>query len=446
MSIKGKRNTAYFLSAFISAGTIAFTAWLLWLVNVKTQSGAIGYFGLISLTAILTSIKVKTQKSFAVRLFLLVLLPYVGAAINLYLLFQFKPKKSKNHEKVRLWVDKQRKLKEGKNEITYFTDGKSYFDDLICEIEKAKTEVLIFSYIFTFGKSSTEIFNALFTLLQRGVKVTLSADYFGSGNVNRSETVKALKKDGLRVIIKNKPFPLLYYKDNSRYHAKVVVIDKKIVYLSSANTDDKSLFEDENCAVKIKGNVADYYDAYGGLFGFEEKEPYVCGTSYPILSEGDIKENGLYSLLISKAENSVKIVTPYLSFDEEVKKIIENKAKKGVKISFIVPCGGFTKTDSLTKYFVETAQSVGAEVYFYDKKFLHKKMIIVDDYLAVTGSNNFDLRSGYAVESLTISVDNGLIAPLLKDFDRILKNSVTKKTARTNVLLGKVYSLMAPLV
>lgn len=448
MTIKTERNLRYFSCALFSVFVISILSVGLIALKDVTQSGFWGYVAFTVTAAVLTVIFAPTPEKCAFRLFLLVSIPYAGIVINVLLMLKQKRRNASDPPKVRLWADKRQFIKEGKEEVTYFSEGKEYFSDLISELQSAKEEVLIFSYIFTFGKASTLLFNELFPLLYKGVKVTIGVDYFGSGNILKSETVKTLKKAGLGVIIKNKPFLFLGIGDNRRTHAKTVIIDKKTVYLSSANIDDKSIFKDVNCSVKIKGNVSEIYNEYRSLFNaplIAEKKTETC---FPLLSEGDIKKDDLYVDFILKAESEIKIVTPYLSFDAELKKAIIRKLSRGVKITLIIPSPVFpSKADPVTEYYARTLQSLGVNVFYEDGEFLHSKMIIIDGYFAVIGSNNFDLRSGYATETMLLTVDNGLIAPLLNNFDSLMRKAkILQPKKRQGKFMGKVYSVIAPLI
>lgn len=448
MTIKQEKIVRYFLCAMFSLFTVICLSLFLAEINRITKSGILGYAVATCVTAVITLMVSPSAEKCALRLIVLILIPYGGIVINVFSALKRKEKRLQNSEKVRLWVDKRQFIKESKENFECFFTGEKYFADLISELKNAKQEVLIFSYIFTFGKASTILLNEIFSLLNRGVKVTIGVDYFGSGDVRKNETVQSLKKEGLKVIVKNKPFLFLLANDNRRVHAKTVIIDKKIVYLSSSNIDDKSIFEDINYSVKIKGEVSEIYNEYAWLFNLPKVFEKKTDSFFPLLSKGNIQNDGLYVDFILKAQRDIKIVTPYLSFNGELEKAIKRRLLSGVKMTVILPSPRYpSKIDPVSEYYSRVLCSLGVKVLYESGNFLHSKMIIIDDFFAVLGSNNFDMRSGYATETMLLTIDNGLIAPLLRNFNYLKDNAypINEKT-RTGKFLGKLYSVIAPLV
>lgn len=449
MTLKGLAKLSFAISLTLTLAIIILISLGLSFLNRITKSGLIGYGGLIFLCTLTIFLAKTTFKSKFFLILLSVLIPYAGAVFAFYyLIFKVENKDEKNRN-VDLWVEKRDFLTDGKNQTTYFYKAADAWTDFLTELRKAKEEVLIFSYIFESGKASSGLVTVIHDLLKRGVKVKLGVDYYGSGNVKSCEEFKALRSRGMDVFVTNKPFAIFLPKHQIRTHAKVYIIDKKICYLPSFNITDQSVFRDKNCCVKIKGNIGFAYNAFFPLFGVEKIEEKPDESILAVLSKGKEAEN-LYVAALNKSRKTVKIVTPYLSFGGRVYDAIKRAIRRGVLITIVIPpTDKLPKLDAVSLRSARILREEGVSINEYKGEFLHCKMIIVDDFLSITGSLNFDERSAVsAVESFIISVDNGLIGGLLEDFDQIKLSSYPFLAARLGKtkIFDKILGVFSPLV
>lgn len=449
MTLKGLAKLRFVISLIVTLAVIILISFGLNFLNRITKSGLIGYCGLIFLCT-LTIFLAKT--SFKSKFFLIsscVLIPYAGAVFTFYYLIFKVENKVEENKKVDLWVEKRDYLTGGKSQTTYFCKAADAWTDFLTALSKAKEEVLIFSYIFESGKASSNLVTIIYDLLKRGVKVKLGVDYYGSGNVKKSEEFKVLLSRGMEISVKNKPYGIFLPKHHIRTHAKVYIIDKKICYLPSFNITDKSVFRDKNCCVKLEGNISYAYNAFSPLFGVEKVAEKPNESILAVLSKGKEVED-LYVTALNKSRKTVKIVTPYLSFGPSVYDAIKRAIWRGVFITIVIPpTDKLPKLDAVSLRNARLLSEKGVKIDRYEGDFLHCKMIILDDYLAVTGSLNFDERSASsAVESFIISVDNGLIDGLLKDFDEIKSSSrpFFASNSGKDKIFDKILGVFSPLV
>ena len=68
------------------------------------------------------------------------------------------------------------------NDITLLESGSTYFPALLAAIESAKYEILYETYIYAEDPQAQAVTDALIAAAQRGVKVRVLADWFGTGN------------------------------------------------------------------------------------------------------------------------------------------------------------------------------------------------------------------------------------------------------------------------
>lgn len=439
-----------FIFAFVTTIVILIgTAVALRFLNEVTKSGILGYLSLSFISVIFIFVSEISFKSKFYLALTSVFLPYLGVAFSLYYCLFHLKRKNKKIGKVDLWADKQRVLSKSEGNFFYFSEAEDGWNDFLKELQKAKSEVAIFSYIFEIGDSSSKLLSIIFDLLKKGVKIKFGVDYYGSGNIKRSEEIKTLQKLGMEVVVKNKPWLFILPKDNVRWHAKVYLIDNKICYLPSFNIEDDSIKRDKNCCLKIKDG-AFYSSSFSELF---EKEELCTGRANDyILSlfDKDISIESVYLTVILKSEKSIKIITPFLSFSSLLFKALERAVLKGVFVTVVLPSDrGKNKLDKISLKNARLLDKIGVTVRLYEGAFIHSKTILVDDFLCVTGSVNFDVRSAdSAVESFLVSVNNGLIAPLLEDFNAVLNKTAPFLAGKdgANKLTDKIAGLFSPLV
>lgn len=449
MTLKKTAKLGFIFACMMTVTILSGISVALYFLNEVTKSGILGYLLLSFISTVFIFISKISFKSKFYLLLISVFLPYAGVAFSLYYCVFHLKRKNEKIGKVDLWVDKQRVLNKTGGNLTYFSEAEDGWNDFLKELVKAKYEVVIFSYIFEIGDSSSKLLSIIFDLLKKGVKVKLGVDYYGSGNIKRSEEIKTLQKLGMEVAVKNKSGLFLLPKDNVRWHVKVYVIDNKICYLPSFNIEDDSIKRDKNCCLKIKDG-AFYGNSFSELF---EKEELCVGRSndYVLsLFDKDISIESVYLTAILKSEKSIKIITPFLSFSPAVFKALERSVLKGVFVTVILPSDrDKNKLDKISLKNARRLDKIGVAVRLYEGTFIHAKSILIDDFLCVTGSVNFDIRSAeFAVESFLVSVNNGLISPLLEDFNNVWEKTSPFLAGKDgiNKFTDKISDLFSPLV
>ncbi|MDD6302338.1 MAG: phospholipase D-like domain-containing protein [Bacillales bacterium] len=309
------------------------------------------------------------------------------------------------------------------NHLQIFTDGKSFYDDLMEEIKKAKSTIHIESYIFRDDRFTKELMKELYVKLKEGVKVRIVYDPNANLTNDRNQFVEFIKLGG-------KVYP--YYKGifkilnfNYRNHRKIIVIDGKLGYLGGFNLGIEYLSKHpritpwRDSQIKIKGEcvyvlqkefLKDYNFAKKSI-QYEDnldliKEKYsdrilpIDLVSFcPKDDFNKIKET--YMSWIYGAKSLIQIQTPYLVPDIGIMNAIKTALHNKVKVEIMIP----RVYDKLIPYFgtleyVKELFDLGAKVYFYEG-FIHAKTLLVDDEKLSIGSVNLDVRSMYHNFELT---------------------------------------------
>jgi cardiolipin synthase A/B len=110
-------------------------------------------------------------------------------------------------------------------------------------------------------------------------------------------------------------------------------------------------------------------------------------------NEHSVIKNIFFSM-ITTAEKSVWIASPYFIPDEDIFSAIKIAALSGIDVRILVP----KKPDkrivfhASRSYFPELMEA-GVRIYEYERGFMHSKIVIVDDEIASIGTSNMDMRS-----------------------------------------------------
>lgn len=307
----------------------------------------------------------------------------------------------------------------GDNDIDILVDGNEKFDALIEDLKKAQHFIHIQYYIIRDDVLFNRIREVLAQKAAQGVEVRLLFDAMGCRSVKRRYW-KQLEAQGVRTA---EFFPALFgrfqLRMNYRNHRKIVVIDNKVAYCGGFNIGREYIDLDDKFGhwrdthLRIRGSavmnlqlrfILDWnYAARENLLQneklFQGNEP---GTrdfcEMQIISSGpdntseQIRDN--YLRLITKAQKSIHIQTPYFIPDEAILSALKIAIKSGIEVNIMIPC----KPDHPFVYwatysYIGDMVMAGANCYIYNNGFLHSKGMIVDGQVFCYGTANMDIRS-----------------------------------------------------
>ena len=299
------------------------------------------------------------------------------------------------------------------SDLAIFAKGPDLFDDLFSKLKNAKQHIHILFYIVQDDKISQEFLTILKEKAGEGVEVRLLVDWVGSGLKRKS--IKSLKDAGVEFAHANTPrFPFLFYSSQVRNHRKITVIDGQVGYLGGFNIgmeyndQDPQLSPWRDYHLKVTGEgVGDMQSEFLEDWRAAAKVSLLQDKAYfPPLKKGPIRQQlvptegilleDLFSKLISQAEQSIFIGTPYFIPSKRVFSLLREAIKRGVSVTILVPY----KSDHIlvkeaSHPYLRTMLKDGAEVYQYLKGFYHSKVFLVDDRICDIGTANFDKRSMY---------------------------------------------------
>lgn len=346
------------------------------------------------------------------------------------------------------------------NKVKILINGEEKFPELLSALSKAKTHIHVEYYIYENDFTGKAIAEILIKKAKEGVEVRFLYDDFGSHGLSKN-FIKRLEDSGVQTA----PFyKIKWYafanRLNYRNHRKIIVIDGAVGFVGGINISDKYRNDLEvkdnlywrDTHLEIKGQATSYLQYlfvcdwnFCSVNQLEYNDIY-----FPLVKESDSLEKEivqivasgpdsdqpviLYSLLeaISSAKKRIYITSPYFIPGESLMDALIIAAQGGLDVKILVP--GVSDSNlvntAASSYYSELIKC-GAQIYKYDKGFVHAKTMVVDDDLAIVGSANMDYRSfdlNFEVNAILYS--RKIAKQLIEAFENDLKVS-TKIDAKS---------------
>ncbi len=304
------------------------------------------------------------------------------------------------------------------NRVHLLVDGQATYDDLEAGIRRAESYVLFQFYILRADRSGTRFMDLLAEKVHQGVSVHVLYDEIGSYELP-SAWLERYREKGVRAI----PFnttrgPRNRFQLNFRNHRKIVVVDGREAWVGGLNIGDEYLGADPRLSpwrdthLRMEGPAAlvaqsifwsDWYWADQVLLRHLSWEPQEAdgeegGQDILVLGSGPADELETASLffttLINAARKRIWIATPYFVPDEATQVALSLALLRGVEVRILVPRRNdnwFVHHAALV--YLSRFSTMGALVHYYEEGFMHQKVVLVDDKVALVGTVNFDNRS-----------------------------------------------------
>ncbi|GLX66014.1 cardiolipin synthase [Paenibacillus glycanilyticus] len=336
------------------------------------------------------------------------------------------------------------------NQVKVLTNGRETFASILEEMERASHHIHLDYYTIRDDEIGRKFLHVLTAKAKAGIEVRVLYDGIGSVHLSK-RYVSELKQSGARVECFLPAGTALFKRLlNSRNHSKIAVIDGKVGFVGGINIGDEYLGKDKRLGfwrdtqLRLEGDAVYFLQelfmkdwelaakerlpvnaGYMPEHDPDEalQEPVLIVSSGPDRSGEPILETAFAS--VTAATTSISISTPYFIPDESLLAALGSAAKSGVDVRLIIP--GIADTQLVlwaTLSFVERMLAAGVRVYRYQKGFIHAKVMIVDDLLAIVGTANMDMRSFHSnFEQNAVLFDHGTISRLKQDFEQDLLDS-----------------------
>ncbi|MEO4045975.1 phosphatidylserine/phosphatidylglycerophosphate/cardiolipin synthase family protein [Pseudomonas sp. CAU 1711] len=303
------------------------------------------------------------------------------------------------------------------NRFALLVDGPAFFPAMLADIEAARQRVLLELYLAQDGQCAEALVDALCGAARRGVRVSCLLDDFGCLGFGRALRERLLEA-GVQLRFYN---PLRWrrgLRNLYRDHRKLLVVDETCAYVGGTGASDPfwrpqtEQSDWHEVMVRVEGPLVSHW---GLLFeaqwlASEKRSPWAPGQTpglarlppCPPLGRGmgrvayaDSRQHRdiVQSLLrnIGHAKRRVWLATPYFLPSRKVRRQLMRAAARGAEVRLLLT-GRNTDHPPVRyagqRYYPKLLRA-GVRIFEYQPRFLHLKMVLVDDWVSV-GSCNFD--------------------------------------------------------
>jgi cardiolipin synthase len=331
------------------------------------------------------------------------------------------------------------------NRVTIFTDGPAFYPSMLEAIRGAKRSINMECYIFQPGKTAVQFIDALSERARNGVNVTVVVDFIGSFTL-WGRPVARLRAAGVRI----KSYQALrwysLHRINNRTHRELLVIDGSVAFLGGAGIADWWAFPSgsrtrpwRDTMARVEGPIVaalqgvaaeNWLECCGEILTgpdhFPDLQPCGDTTAFVVKSSPADRATAsrvAFQLLIEGADRTVRIATPYFLPDRAFRRAMVTMARRGVKMSVIVP-GRHTDqrwVRLVSRRLFGKLLEARIRIFEYQPAMMHGKVLIVDDIWTVVGTTNIDNRSFEHNDEVNVAMrDPAVAARLLEDYERDL--------------------------
>ncbi len=302
------------------------------------------------------------------------------------------------------------------NSVEILNNGEETFREIFASIQNARSHIHLEYYIIADDATGKRLKQLLIQKSREGVEVRVIVDDVGSWGL-KNRFFRELTEAGVKIhpFMKVR-FPRLTSKVNFRNHRKIAVIDGQTGFTGGLNFADRYLHGTPKTGpwrdihLKIQGDAvaclqvifaADwFFVSQQNLTGTQYYTPFTDQPGVPVQIASSGPDSDWESIgqalfaAITRAKKSVYITTPYLVPPQYIAIALKTAALSGIDVRIIIP----EKTDArISKWcsfsFVQELLEAGVRMYFYQKGFIHSKVLIVDAEMASVGTTNLDFRS-----------------------------------------------------
>ncbi len=330
--------------------------------------------------------------------------------------------------------------------------GKESFETLFNAVDEAEQSICLQFYIYRNDETGLALADLLKQKSQKGVKVYILYDHFGSFGTPR-RFWKDLKMAGVKIRASH-PFkwtaPLTYIH---RDHRKLIVIDSKRAFTGGLNiANEYSGFHLRrrgkvwrDTGIMVEGPIVHElletfrksWSAWGGgQISFSETDQE-CSTetasrNIPALplfvysGRGRKRMRRLLAYGVNHAQETIFLTTAYFTPSRRMIQLLENAVRRGVRVRLLVPGKSDVPAASYAgRAFFTRLLNAGVEIYTYRGEMLHAKTYLFDPCWSIIGSTNLDYQSLWYNDEGNVGIfDLGFGAEMARIFEEDLNHSI----------------------
>ncbi|MEW6003598.1 MAG: phospholipase D-like domain-containing protein, partial [Nitrospirota bacterium] len=340
------------------------------------------------------------------------------------------------------------------NSVQLLWKGNESFQRIFDAIGDAEKLICLEFYIFRNDETGNALAELLKQKSQRGVKIYLLYDHFGSFGTARSFW-KDMRKAGIKIRASH-PFKWTApYHYVHRDHRKLIVVDAKRAFTGGLNiANEYSGFHLRirgkawrDTGIMLEGPIArelfKIFRKNWYVWGGEEIDYSEPGNSSKSFSQEDFSSIPVIPIFVSSAKGrrmmrrllyysinhskkGIDLTTAYFVPSRRMMETLGNAVDRGIRVRLLVPGKSDVPAASYAgRAFFSRLLETGVEIYTYVGEILHAKSYIFDDCWSIIGSTNLDFQSfRYNDEGNVGILDTSFAQKLSEIFESDLKNSI----------------------
>ena len=319
------------------------------------------------------------------------------------------------------------------NRLTLLPDGPERLEALIALIEGAERTLRLLYYMFLSDASGERVRDALLKAAERGVKVSLLVDGFGS-DAAKASFFQPLVDSQVRFCRFSAKWGRRYLLRN---HQKLALADERRVIIGGFNVSDDYFGTIESGAwrdlgLQVEGDsvlgLVHYFDT---LFEWTFRPGGRIRELRRVLQQSSITQGKLHWLFggptrrLSPWARAVRrdmrraqrldLIAAYFAPSLGMLRRIAGIARRGKARVITAAKSDNTSTIAAARSTYWWLLKRRVEIYEYQPTKLHSKLFVVDDVVHI-GSANFDMRSLFLNLEMMLRVDDKAFADAMRRF------------------------------
>ncbi|HEV8616347.1 MAG TPA: phospholipase D-like domain-containing protein [Methylomirabilota bacterium] len=325
----------------------------------------------------------------------------------------------------------------GGNAVELLLNGEQIFPAIVDAIRGARQTITYAQYFYEDGPVARDIAEAMAERCRAGVGASVLLDAFGALNMP-PEYADLMQRSGCHVAYFRPLGQYVFRKYNNRNHRRGLVVDGRLGLTGGSGVSRKWMGNGRveghwrDTDVRVEGPVVEYLqaafaqnwlEATGMVLGGEAYFPRPLEPRGQVFaqvvksspSEGSFSMYTTFLLAVSSARRSIYITNPYFVLDEKMQEAVERAARRGVRVSVLVP-GAIDHNIVRQASRAQFGQMLkaGVEIYEYTAALLHSKTIVIDGVWVTIGSTNLDNRSFAVNDEMNLIIYNRGVAGQLE--------------------------------
>lgn len=312
------------------------------------------------------------------------------------------------------------------NAARLLIDGPATFDAMFSAIARARSSILLESYIIDDAQIAQDLAALLLRKRAEGVSVAIIHDAVGSFGTDAGY-FDALREAGVAVCAFNPLSPLRkrrYQDITHRDHRKILVVDRDVAFTgginisavySSGSFGRKARAPEQNgwrdTQIELRGPAAAALDdLVRDTWRSQHCEPALPPPTGPVVgkdagphavrivpSSPDDGQNRIYTMLltaIDAASRSVHLTMAYFAPGQDMVDALADAARRGVDVQLVLPSvSDFSPVLHAGRSYYQELLDAGVRIHELQDAVLHSKTAVIDGVVSTVGSSNMDWRS-----------------------------------------------------